>query len=73
MVLILLLLVLLTRYTRQQSKQKYLKAFPWVGVNKKEFFGTIRGAARSLNCAAQYSLEGYTEVSHMHDDILNQS
>lgn len=48
-------------YSYERS-QNYLRQYPWVGVDKKKWFGLVRGAAASFRHAAQYGLEGYTQV-----------
>ena len=45
-----------------QRSQKYLRQYPWVGVDKRKWFGLLRGAAASFRHAAQFGLEGYTKV-----------
>lgn len=48
-------------YSYERS-HNYLRRYPWVGVDKKKWFGLARGATASFRHAAQYGLEGYTEV-----------
>ncbi|KAK7961237.1 cytochrome P450 [Apiospora saccharicola] len=46
-----------------EKSKRYLRQYPWVGVNKSQWFGLLRGAVQSFRHAAQFGLEGYSKFS----------